>query len=255
MKKRLKILFVTQDDPFYIKNFFEEFLSNYSDKFNVLGVVICPAMAKKSILDLLKQMYEFYGFKDFFCTLLRYFLLKLRRETLTNICKKHNIAVTFEKDINSRAFIDRLRNRGLDVIVSVAAPLKFKAELLQLPILGCVNVHHAKLPYYRGMMPNFWQMYRDEKFAGLTVHKMNLKIDEGEIILQKDIPIEKGESLDTLIKRTKKIAAHCIAESLDLMSNNKAACLPNIPGQGSYFSFPKKENVIEFRHKGKKIYG
>ena len=52
-----RILFITQEDPFYIRIFFEEFLKNYSDKTHILGVAICPTMAKKSTIELVKQMY------------------------------------------------------------------------------------------------------------------------------------------------------------------------------------------------------
>jgi len=46
-----------------------------------------------------------------------------------------------------------------DVIFSVSAPQILKKNLIKLPNWGCINVHTAKLPEYRGMVPNFWAMY------------------------------------------------------------------------------------------------
>jgi methionyl-tRNA formyltransferase len=246
-------LFITQDDPFYIRLFFEEFLKYYSDKNEISGVVICPTMGEKTIISLINQMYSFYGIRDFCKMTLRYLSAKFKGDTLENICRHYDITVHKECDINSDLFLDYWREKNLDVIVSVAAPTIFKKGLLELPNWGCINIHHAKLPFYRGMMPNFWQMYHSEENAGITVHRINAGIDEGEIILQREIPIEKDDSLDSLIKRSKKIGAHCIIEALDMIKKCSVTYISNHKEKGSYFSFPSREEVREFKRRGKKI--
>jgi len=248
-----RILFITQEDPFYIRIFFEEFLKNYSDKTHILGVVICPTMAKKSTIELVKQMYSFYGMRDFLRMALRYILVKVKGNTLKSLCNIYNIPIYKEYNINGDVFLDYWGQRNLDVIVSVAAPKTFKKNLLNLPKWGCINIHHSKLPHYRGMMPNFWQMYHSEKNSGITVHKINSKIDEGEIILQQEITIDAGESLDSLIKRSKRRGAHSVIEALGMIREGKVVYLPNHIEKGLYFSFPTRADVLEFRRRGKKI--
>ncbi|MFC1658438.1 formyltransferase family protein [Candidatus Omnitrophota bacterium] len=248
-----RVLFITQQDPFYIRVFFEEFLKSYPGISRILGVVICPTMAKRSLPKLVKQMYNFYGFRDFLRMALRYFMARIKRGTLKNLLRNHRVSVFKEPDINSDAFLDFCRRQEPDIIVSVAAPQVFREKLLSLPKWGCINIHHSKLPQYRGMMPNFWQMFYDEETAGITVHSINLRIDEGKIILQREIPIIKGESLDSLIKRSKRIGAHCVIEALDLIREDKVSYLPNNPEKGSYFSFPDRKDVLAFRRKCKKI--
>jgi len=252
--KKLRILFITQEDPFYVKVFFEEFFKLYKDKSNILGVVICPTMNKKSLLKLVKQMLDFYGFRDFLIILSRFITLKTAKENLRQLCAHNQIPVYKEKNINGDTFIKHWQNKSIDVIVSVAAPQIFKKNLLDLPKWGCINIHHAKLPHYRGMMPNFWQMYYSEKNAGISVHKINQRIDEGEIILQKEVPlVEQNESLDSLIKRTKRIGAHCIIEALELIRDDRVAYLAYHKENGSYFSFPSKAQVKEFRRMGNRL--
>ncbi|KPK96509.1 MAG: formyl transferase [Omnitrophica WOR_2 bacterium SM23_72] len=253
MNQPLKILFITQEDPFYVKIFFEEFFTLYPHKENILGVVVCPTMGKKSLKNLVRQMFEFYGPIDFARMVGRYLTIKLTGDGISKVCKKFKVPVYQEKDINEESFINQWKERNIDVIVSIAAPQIFKKRLIDLPSWGCINIHHAKLPDYRGMMPNFWQMYHSEQNAGITVHRINPKIDEGEIILQKEVPIKEKFTLDDLIKYSKKIGAQCIIETLGLIQNNKVNYLPNDNAKSSYFSFPRAADVKEFRRRGKRI--
>ena len=249
----LRILFVTQDDPFYIRIFFDEFLKEYANNVTILGAVICPTMGKKTLYKMAKQMLDFYGIRDFWRMVWRFVAIKFKKNTLENLFNAYHIEIFKPNNINSTDFLNYWSCKHVDVIVSIAAPVIFKDKLLNLPRWGCLNIHHAKLPFYRGMMPNFWQMYHKEKSTGVTVHRMNNKIDEGEIILQRDIPMEHNESLDVLIKRTKRFGAHCIIEALDKIKNNTVTYMPNHPQEGSYFTFPSKNNVQEFRRRGYKI--
>jgi len=119
--------------------------------------------------------------------------------------------------------------------------------------MGCINIHNAPLPKYRGMLPNFWQMYHDERAIGITIHEINPKIDEGRIILQKHVAIRPNETLDSLIKRTKRIGAHFMIEAINMIKAGSVTYLENDPEKGSYFSFPTREDVKEFKRRGKRI--
>jgi methionyl-tRNA formyltransferase len=146
-----------------------------------------------------------------------------------------------------------VKGMNIDLIISVAAPVIFKKDIIQLPKYGCINIHHAKLPKYRGMMPNFWQMYHDEKRVGMTIHEINPKIDDGRIILQKEVDIDQRETLNALIKRTKRIGAHLMIEAIEMIRSGNVKYLENRADEGTYFSFPKREDVREFKKRGKKL--
>ena len=79
------------------------------------------------------------------------------------------------------------------------------------------------------------------------------KIDEGEIILQKQVLINPGESLDALIKRTKRLGAHYMVEAIEMIRNGKVQYKENRPEEGSYFSFPTREDVRKFREMGHRL--
>jgi methionyl-tRNA formyltransferase len=260
-----RILFMTQDDPFYVRLFFEEFFRVYEHLDEIVGVVVAQAMGKKSLSMLAQQMYGFYGPVDFLKMALKYasykslaiatpgFLRINGRYGLTQLCKVHAITVLHRDDINSLSFLNELKAMNLDLIISVAAPAIFKSDLIRLPKFGCINIHNAKLPKYRGMMPNFWQMYYDERTVGITIHEINVRIDQGRIILQKEIDIHANETLDSLIKRTKRMGAHFMIEAIDMIKSGNVKYLQNLAAEGSYFSFPTREDVKEFKRRGKRI--
>ncbi len=255
------LAFITQDDPFYVRIFFEEFFRTYDNLGEVRALVIAPAMGKKSFSALLKQMYQFYGLVDFVRVGTMYvrnrilakmpdWLLGGRAYSLEQVCKKHSINVLHVRNVNAPEFLHTLKQWDLDLVVSVAAPQIFRDDLIHLPHQGCINIHNSPLPKYRGMLPNFWQMYHGEKSVGTTIHRINAGIDDGEILLQKDSPIEPGESLDSLIRRTKVLGARFMVEALYRIRGGTVVGIPNRKDDSTYFSFPKREDVAEFRRRG-----
>jgi methionyl-tRNA formyltransferase len=249
----MNILFVTQDDPFYVKIFFKEFLGKYPDLSEIKGAVIGSTLGKKSLPQLVKQMLEFYGPMGFLVMGTKYVLKKVSGDSLKRLFESRGIPCQERNDVNSPSFIEEWRKKEIDVIISVASSAIFKQALLEMPRWGCLNIHHAKLPKYRGMLPNFWQMFNDEKFAGITVHRMNPKIDDGEIVAQRELEILPGEPLESLIKRSKKAGAGLMLEVIETIRAGKVSYLKNDSSVSSYYTFPGAADVKEFKRRGKRI--
>ncbi len=261
--KKLNLIFITQDDPFYVRLFFEEYLKNYRELADVKGVVIATAMGKKGPVQLARQMYDFYGPVDFFRVGALYASYKVKAKipalagesfySIGQLCAHHGIPVYHTNQVNSPEFLATLRGMDLDLIASVAAPVIFKKELVELPRLGCINIHNGALPRYRGMLPNFWQMYNNERQVGITIHEMNENLDDGRILRQEMADILPGETLDSLIRRTKILGAHVMARAFTSLRDGTVSYRENPASEGSYFSFPNREHVREFKQSGKRL--
>ena len=262
--QNLNILFVVQNDPFYVKEFFDEFLKNSNNLSEIKGVIICSALGKKLAPELIAQMYNFYGLWGFVQMGFRFVGKKMmalltnrlpfkNSYTLEQLFNRHKLYVEKRDDINSQLFIDEWKRKNIDIIISVASSVIFKTQLLNMPRFGCINIHHGKLPRYRGMMPNFWQMYNNEKTAGITIHRINSKIDDGEIIQQKEIEILPDETLDHLIIRSKRLGAELMIGAINRIKEGSVSCAKNRPQDASYYSFPQKKDVKEFMKRGKRI--
>jgi methionyl-tRNA formyltransferase len=263
-KMSKKILFITQDDPFYVRVFFEEFFKAYKPLDEIKGVVITKAIGKKSAYALMKQMWEFYGPLDFLRVGTRYCgekasgILQDRLNLtgtsgLKQLCRGYGIKAFHEDDVNGRSFLEWAEKLDVDLIISVAASVIFKEDLLALPKNGCLNIHNGKLPKYRGMMPVFWQVYHGETEIGITVHEMNVKIDDGRILLQDGVPVKPGETLDAVMRRMKRVAAQMIIKIVDQMKTGSVEYRENPVAESSYFSFPTRADVKALREKGRRI--
>jgi len=264
----MRIVFFTQEDPFYVKIFFDEFFKDYPHLDEVKAVVISRAMGKKSLYDLAKQMYGFYGPFNFLRMGFRYAFVKLmsnrkiqkapfdivpKTYSIKQASILYGIDVVERSDLNSNDFLSLIQQYNADLFISVASPIIFKERLINIPKRDCINIHNAPLPRYRGMMPNFWQLYHGEKTVGITVHRIATGIDTGDMIVQHFLPVEPNEPLDHLIQRTKKENSRLIIKVIDDFRHGRVT-FKKMEGEGSYFTFPSKEDVKEFKHRGKKIF-
>ncbi len=258
-----KIAFITQEDPFYVRIFFEEFFGHYGRLSDVAAVFVAPSMGKRTVWQLARQMYAFYGPWDFLRMGTRYAYFKIagrlplwrgrRFFSIAQVCRAHEIPVDHVPDVNAPAFLKRLRDLGLDLVVSVAAPQIFRAELIKLPRLGCINIHNSKLPKYKGMLPNFWQMFNGERVIGTTIHRIDESLDGGAILLQAEKPVEPGGSLDERIRMTKREGAHLMIEAIERALAGTLRESASDATQGSYYRFPTNRDVAEFRRRGMRL--
>ncbi|HEY6349370.1 MAG TPA: formyltransferase family protein [Candidatus Angelobacter sp.] len=257
----MRIVFLTMDDPLYILPFFDEFFRQELGEIEVLGILSCKTMGDRGRMKMLRELYCLYGAGGLARLIFMAFASKImatmparktaaRFHSIAQICHALNIPHKLIGNPNKDEYRNEIATLAPDLLVSVACPYILKEKLLELPPLGCINVHHAPLPRYKGMMPTFWQMYHGEKEVGVTIHYMAARVDEGEALLQEQLPIRDGESLDSLIRRTKRHAAHCMLDVLRQIARQTQKTLSLKDRPGSYFTFPTYTEIKEFRRRG-----
>lgn len=255
----MKVMIVTQNAPVYLARFMDDFLTRLKEGgHEVAGVAGLSPIFKKSVVAEMKERLAYYGPLDFLRLSAMIFWNKAlaclgRPTSLKNVLKKHGIERWMVSDVNGADFIDRLKREGIEVVISIASPKIFKADLLTAPTKGCVNYHTALLPRYRGRQPLFWALLHGEKEVGITVHMMDEKLDNGRILAQRAIPIEPGDSLHNLYEKTIAAGPQVLMEGLANLAAGGEA-LPNDQAQATYFGFPKKEHAREFRAAGKRFF-
>lgn len=257
----MRIEFLTQTDPIYILPLFEEFFRNYSEECEITQISCCKTMGGRSRRQLARELLSLYGAVGFARLLGRVALSRIlglrplnrdasRYFSLPQLCRAYRVECRSIEDPNSPEFLAGVSSRQSHLLISIACPYILKKSLLEIPRLGCINIHHAPLPRYKGMMPTFWQLYRGERTVGLTIHYMTEKLDEGRALLQEQLAVEDGEALDHLIRRSKRHAAHCLARVLRSLASGSTA--PRILNRenGSYFTFPTLAEIREFQRRG-----
>jgi methionyl-tRNA formyltransferase len=247
------------DDPIYILPFFDEFFRLDREGVEVAGIFSCKTMGERGRLRLLRELLVLYGPLGLVRLVGRRLGSKIAEQlppsgkwfhSLPQLSRAFKIPHYDIGNPNREESRIQIAAHAPDVLVSVACPYILKDKLLSLPPRGCVNIHHAPLPRYKGMMPTFWQMYHGERQVGVTIHTMAARIDEGRALLQEQLPIVPGESLDALIRRTKRHGAHCMLKVLQQIAQGTQTALSTDEATSSYFTFPTAAEIREFRRRG-----
>jgi len=257
----LRIIIITQNEPFYLGKHIDYLLARLPFWAKVSGVVVLDASPfgkPESFLARILRTYNVFGLIFFLRYTVKYIYAKLinTRFQINNVLAKYNISQIElpVNNINSKKSLEVFRSLRPDIIISISANQIFKHNLLTLPAHGCLNLHTALLPYYKGLMPTFWAMKNNEKEIGVTVFSMDEGIDTGEIVVQKIIPIEQDDSLETLISKTKKIGMDAIIEAIHLLYSGEYTTTRLSPNSGSYYSFPTRQDVKEFINAAKRFW-
>ena len=137
-----------------------------------------------------------------------------------------------EKVRKNVEFIEEIKKLEPDVICVVAYGKILPKEILEIPKLGCINVHGSLLPKYRGAAPIQWAVINGEKVTGVTTMYMDVGMDTGDMILKEKTEIAPDETTGELWDRLAKIGADLLVKTLEQIENKTAPIIP----QGEDFS-------------------
>lgn len=127
-----------------------------------------------------------------------------------------------EKVRKNEEFIGQIKNLNPDVICVVAYGKILPKEILDIPRLGCINVHGSLLPKYRGAAPIQWAVLNGDKTTGVTTMYMDVGMDTGDMILKQEIEIGENETTGELWDRLSKIGGKLLVETLKQIENGTA---------------------------------
>jgi methionyl-tRNA formyltransferase len=115
------------------------------------------------------------------------------------------------KDSDTRNFLSQYHP---DVMVVVAYGHIIPPWMIELPRLGCINLHASILPKYRGAAPIAWAIVRGEKETGVTTMKIDEGMDTGDILLVRPEPIRDDDTAATVSERLSVLGADLMVETL-----------------------------------------
>lgn len=259
----MRIAFLTTNEPFYLPDFFRYTLEHLDGEHDVKAVIVPPVYKGNTKAGLIFRYAKTFGMIETLNLTVRVIYYKCmdtlpkkpggKYYSLSSVFEKYQVDCQFERDVNSSHNLNRLRNWHIDLAISISCPQIFKKDLIDLPRLGCLNLHGAILPQYRGVMPSFWVLANNEKEAGVTLFFVKEKIDAGDILIQKKFPISRNDTLDSLIRKSKRIGAEMVVEGVRMINSGKYTTRPLELEGGSYFGWPTRMDVLRFRANGRKF--
>jgi len=257
----MRITILTQDDPLYILPFFESLFDHDLSGIEVASIFACRSMGNRKRTKLLGELLRLYGWPGFaklvalqmwkrLASALKFGRLSGATHSMRELAEARGIPYHRIGNPNTDDNFAAIATDAPDILVSVACPFLLKRRLLDLPNQAALNIHHAPLPRYRGMMPTFWQMYHGEQAAGITVHTMAEDLDRGEIVRQDFIPIVPGETMHHLIRRSKRAGAGVMLQVLQQYADGKTP--PPLPprAESTRFTFPTPVEMRTFHQRG-----
>jgi methionyl-tRNA formyltransferase len=139
-----------------------------------------------------------------------------------------------------------IRSIEPDLIISAYFSQIIDPRILALPKIGSVNIHPGYLPQYKGALSYFWVLRNGEREAGVTIHWMNEKLDDGEIIERKKFKVEPNWTQQQVMVETALIAGRLIQKMARKLLNGTPIKTISIRDEKSqYYSMPTE---ADFKH-------
>jgi methionyl-tRNA formyltransferase len=135
-----------------------------------------------------------------------------------------------------------------DVLVVAAYGLLLPREVLQLPRLGCINIHASLLPRWRGAAPIHRAIEAGDEETGITIMQMDEGLDTGPMLLRRSLPISPEDTTGSLHDRLAALGAGMIVDALDALEGGGLAAQPQ-PEKGVTYAakISKAEAAIDWR--------
>ena len=240
----MRIFFLLVDEPFYTRACVEPLLERFGS--SVAGAAFPAGFFEWKRL---KTTLALYGPFSTAGRMARMALASARGGDLHRLFTRRDIPVQDVADVNATTFVDHLRGLGVDLIVSINTPQRVKAPLLRLPAHGCLNVHFGMLPRYRGLLPIFHALMNGEPSFGVTVHVMDEKLDNGDIVAQRAVPIGASDTLDSLYPKAFAAASELLAEAIEACARGSLVRRPNVEAEKTYYSYPPPDRIKAYRRR------
>ncbi len=145
---------------------------------------------------------------------------KLTPPPVKILAQSASIPVLQPTKIKTTEFADELHSYNPDLIIVAAYGRILPASILDLPPLGCINIHGSLLPRHRGAAPIQWAILAGDKEAGVTIMQMDVGMDTGAMLLPASVPIERNETAGSLFTKLSELGGTTLLTALDLLRQN-----------------------------------
>ena len=144
---------------------------------------------------------------------------KLNESDVKKYTLKNKIKTLQPSNLMDEEFINQIKGLKPDLIIVVAFR-KLPTELFNIPKYGTINLHASLLPNYRGAAPINWCLMNGEIKTGVTTFYINEKIDQGDILLQKEIMIKNEDDFGSLYNKLSEVGAELVVKTVEGIFNN-----------------------------------
>ncbi len=255
----MRIIILTQEENLYLPESFATVCRVLASE--VCCIVSSPAMSTHGgpVKGFIKHL-RLFGFKGTWIMGSRVIAAKLKAllqrpfYSIKAVADYFHIPFYHINKINSDEFHRILDKYEPELLISISCPQIIGKKIRDRLPMGCINVHGAPLPKYRGLMPAFWVLRNGEAKTATTVHDLGAKLDDGDIILQREIEILPEDTWDSLVRKTKEAGAQALIDAVRQIKDGSVKRKPNLEEEATYFSFPTAKDRKAFIQAGRRFF-
>ncbi len=248
----MRLVFLSVDDEF--AGSMQRYVYERHPEWVVASVISTQAIYKKTPIQaawfVLRRSGPRYLGEMFWMKVVR----KLRHQgaliTPSRLANDHRVEIFATGDINSEASVRQLNAWSADLIISTNFSHYVGPRAREAARIGTWNLHKSYLPHYRGMAPSFYALLNGEERVGATLHKIAKGFDTGDIICQREVPVERGDTVYTLNQKTSEAGGRMLADYLEEVDLGGIVATPQPAGNWPTRSYPTRADIKAFRNKG-----
>ena len=163
-------------------------------------------------------------------------------DSVEEVAKKNGIEVIKPGNVNAATVVEQVARCEPDYIFSFYYRQMLEQALLDIPAKGAFNLHGSLLPKYRGRVPVNWAIIHGEKETGVSLHRMELKPDAGNLLAQAAVSILANDTAHDVFQKLKCVSENLLIEVVPEMLQGRIFETPMSLEDGSYFSGRKPED-------------
>lgn len=169
---------------------------------------------------------------------------KLQPSPVKIFAEENNLPVLQPVKVKAPEVVAQLAELKPDLIVVVAFGQILSQKILDIPRLGCINVHASLLPKYRGAAPVEWSIIRGEKITGVTTMQMNAGLDTGDMLCSSEVQIGEDMILPELRERLMTVGADLLLKTLYLLQVGELKPIKQNDALSTYAPLLKKDTGL-----------
>ncbi|HLL80764.1 MAG TPA: methionyl-tRNA formyltransferase [Ktedonobacteraceae bacterium] len=164
--------------------------------------------------------------------------------SIVNIAWERSIPVWEVSRMNDVATHALCASYSPDLFCVACFSLYIPRAILDIPRLGCLNVHPSLLPSHRGPDPLFWTFHQGSCETGVTIHLMDEGLDTGPMVAQERIDVPEGITYAQLEARCAQLGGKLLVRSVWELFNGTARTRPQDEAKSSYLPMPTSEDYV-----------
>ncbi|MBD5560880.1 MAG: methionyl-tRNA formyltransferase [Clostridia bacterium] len=167
---------------------------------------------------------------------------------------EHGVPVWQPEKLRSEENTSRLRALGCNLMITAAYGQILSQEILDIPALGCINVHASLLPAYRGASPVVWSLINGEETAGVSTMRTVEALDAGPVLEQDSVSVGPDMTGGELMSRLSQLGAKTLERTLVKLLEGTLSDHPQAEAEASYYPvLPKGFGEIDWNHSTREV--